>query len=156
MNVMTCGTVTAQQKLAHSEELCILQNRAERVKIVATRGVFKIQSQILIMRIANKVSELLWMATLPQDAPISLPAMSVRETKSKAWTVVGEEWREDLAAGLVGWFVFFLLFVSVPKLLQSWCTSFKASLISISSLSKHFTGPFSMGAVEILPSPLYR
>lgn len=93
-----CGTATAQQKLVDSEELCVLQNRAERVKVVAARGVFKIQSQILIMRIANKVSELLWMATLPQQvpvlpqhAPVSLPAMRVRGTKSKAWIVVGEK-----------------------------------------------------------------
>lgn len=93
-----CGTATAQQKLVDSEELCFLQNRAERVKVVAARGVFKIRSQILIMRIANKVSELLWMATLPQQvpvlpqhAPVSLPAMRVRGTKSKAWIVVGEK-----------------------------------------------------------------
>lgn len=70
---LTFGAITAEQKLVTSKELST-QNTAERGRIVAAGSVSEIKSEILIMRIANKVFELLWVDTLFQEAPVSFSA----------------------------------------------------------------------------------
>lgn len=69
----TCGAIPAGQRLLASKELSS-RNGAERVEIGAAGSIFIIQTEILIMRIGNKVFELLWVDTLFWEAPLSLPA----------------------------------------------------------------------------------
>lgn len=113
----TCGAIAAEQRLVASKELST-QNRAERVEIVAAGSIFKIQSEILKMRIANKAFELLWMDNLFQEAPVSLPA----------WVPVGQSQKAALA-WVEDFFIIFFLNQALSKPVV--IPVFKSSLIFI-------------------------
>lgn len=132
----TCGAITAEKRLVASKGLST-QNKAERVKIVAAGSIFKIQSEILIVRIANKVFEFLWMDTLFQEVPVSLTACVPVGQSQKA----GLSWVKN---------EYFFFNQALSKLVV--IPVFKSSLIFINALPKHFT-VFFMGVEEILPSP---
>lgn len=78
-----CGAIPAGQRLMASKELST-RNGAERVKMGAAGSILIIQTEIL-MRIASKVFELLWVDI--QEAPLSLPAQ----------VPVGQSWKIGLS-----------------------------------------------------------
>lgn len=100
--MLNLGAITAVQRLVASKELST-QSRAERVKIVAAGSIFKIHSEVLIMRIVNKVFELLWMGILFQEVPASF----------SAWVPVGQSQKAGLSWVKSGEVVVIIISISI-------------------------------------------
>lgn len=83
----TCGAIPTGQRLMASKELST-RNGAERVKIGAAGSILIIQTEILIMRIANEVFELFGWTPRSSSFP---PCRSANGTKPKDWIVMGEK-----------------------------------------------------------------